>query len=142
MSGLREARQPGSHDENPRADRDHVEHVPHVVDRGVVRALLVAFVEAVELCDDDPGGQGSEEEDPLHGRVDGVRGIRIRAQEELGSDEGHGEAEQIRGEQHAAYEPAPPVHRGGTPPALQDLERPVVHRGRDLIVEQRSLNEG
>ena len=34
--GVRKTRQPRSHDENPRADRDHVEDVQHVVDRGMV----------------------------------------------------------------------------------------------------------
>ena len=91
--GVRKTRQPRSHDENPRADRDHVEDVQHVVDRGMVCALLVTLVEAVELGDDDPCRQGSEEEHPLHRRVDRVGSIRIRAQQELSRDERYGETE-------------------------------------------------
>jgi hypothetical protein len=137
----RKTRQPGSHDENPRADRDHVEDVPHVVDRGVVRALLIALVEAVELGDDDPCRQGSEEEHPLHRRVDRVRSVRVRSQQELGGDKCNPETEQVGGEQHASDEPSPPADRGRGAATLQDLERPVVHRRRDLVVEQCSLNE-
>ena len=68
-----EIRQVQPEDEQARADRDHVEHARELVAGRVVGALLVALVEAVELCDDDPGRKGQYEEDELRTGCDAVR---------------------------------------------------------------------
>jgi len=65
-SQLRELRigEPGrqrAEREQPGSDRDQVEHADHVVDRRRVGPALVAFVEAVQLREDDPRGQRQEE---------------------------------------------------------------------------------
>ena len=61
--------EPGAGVEDPGADGDEVEHADDVVGRRVIRALLVAVVEAVELRGDDPGGEADDEEDEELGDV-------------------------------------------------------------------------
>ena len=69
-SWMRQPRDVRAGEEQPRADRDHVEDAGEVVRCRVVRALLVMVVEPVELRDHDPAGQRGEEDDDLAASVE------------------------------------------------------------------------
>jgi hypothetical protein len=126
-------------EEHPCPERDHVQDADQVVGRRVVGPLLVAVVETVELGEDDPAGKRREEEEVLGLECDSPRGPR--AERKLRSQEGASEPEDVGGQQHPAHEPAAPPDEGGPPPAVDDLERSLVDRGRHLVVQDNALVE-
>ena len=64
----------------PGADGEHVEHAEEVVDRRVVRPLLVARVEPVQAAEHDPQRQRELEDHELGGRLRwSRRGVRENA---------------------------------------------------------------
>ena len=98
--------EPGAGKEDPRADRDEVEDADDVVGRRVVRSLLVAVVEAVELGGDDPAGQADDEEDEELGDI-GVDAVDDARRAAISShDEGREQPDEVRDEERPAYEPA------------------------------------
>ena len=62
---------------------NEVEDADQVVRRRVIRTFLVVPVKAVEVRDNDPDGQGAEEEHALQAAADRV-GDRSAAWEEVG----------------------------------------------------------
>jgi hypothetical protein len=70
----------GGDEEDPDEDRDEVEDADDVIDGGVIGALLVPLVEAVDLREQDESGQRREEEEVL-GRVRHVVDSRPRPEE-------------------------------------------------------------
>src|SRR5256885_11964889 len=69
----------------------------------MMRPFFVAVVETVDLGHDDPGGQGQQEEDAFPLEIDSlVEAVR----QELGDEEGNGEADKVRGHEHPPNQPA------------------------------------
>ena len=109
-SGYVKLGEPGAGEEHPDADRDQVEHADDVVGRRVIRSLLVAVVEAVELRRDDPGGQADEEEDEQLGDI-GMNAVEHVPERDLGDDERGDQPDQVGAEQRPPNEPASAVAR-------------------------------
>ena len=65
MLGFGSTPQPRGDQQHPDADRDEMEHADHVVGGGVVRLLLVAAVETLELGHDRPARKRAEEHEDL-----------------------------------------------------------------------------
>ena len=107
-SGWVNVGEPGAREEHPDADRDQVEHADDVVGRRVIRSLLVAVVEAVELRRDDPGGQADEEEDEQLGDF-GMNAVEHVPERDLGDEERGDQPDEVRAEQRPPYEPASAV---------------------------------
>ena len=118
-------------EEQPAAHRDQVEDPDEVVGGGVVGALLVEVVEAVELRDDHPGRQAQAEDEQLDLRGDGI-GAPGLLEEERRGEEGEREPDEVGQHEHAAHEPASPHAQRARPPALEDLKSSRVHRRGDF----------
>ena len=103
----------GEEDE-PTAHGDEMEDADQVVRARVIRSLFVVSVEAVEVGDDDPGGQCDEEEHALGEVPDRVVNRSVTREEERREREGEPEAGDVGQGERAAHEPAapPPSARG------------------------------
>ncbi len=123
---MREADDLGDRDEPPRPDRHHLEDAEDVVDRRVIRPLLVPVVEPVHPCEEHPERQACDEERDLPAHADDV-------DDRSGRDEGEREKEranepdEIGDEEQASHEPAPPPHRAWEHGDLRD--DPALARG-------------
>ena len=93
--GMGDAGEPGSGKEDPGADGDEVEDADDVVGRRVIRSLLVAVVEAVELGRDHPRRQADHEEDEQLGDV-GVDPVEDVAERDLRDDERSDQPDEVR----------------------------------------------
>jgi hypothetical protein len=113
-----------------------VKDAHEVVDRRVLRPLLVEVVELVQLGDDDPAGKRKEEEQELRRRVDDVARSVAEPEQKLRADEGEREPEEIRGEQHARDEPAAAAAGDGSLLPLDQL--PHALRGRRFRLPRRN----
>jgi hypothetical protein len=128
----RETAEPGAGKEQPRADRDEVEHTGQVVGCRVVRALLVSVVEPVDLRQDNPDGESQSEEQELALEGDSISGATER---ELRGEEGAGETEEIPKKERAPDEPATAFHAPAAAPpggALVPAERDARRRVSDV----------
>jgi hypothetical protein len=92
-------------DEEPRGHRDEVEHADEIVERGVIRALLVPVVEVVELRQENPARQRGGEEKRLARGPEPVSRAAAGAERDLREDERGGETGEVAGEQQAADDP-------------------------------------
>ena len=93
-AGIGHVRDRGEREEEPAPDRDQVEDADEVVGGGVVGALLVEVVQAVELRHDHPGREAQAEDEQLDLRADGV-GAAGRVEDERASDDREREADEV-----------------------------------------------
>ena len=98
-------------EECPGADGDDLEHAEEVVDGGVIAALLVPVVQAVDARDEDPEGQAQEEQGDLVGDDDAVGDGRVRRCERDPEQEGRDQPDHVRRHQQAPHQPAASAQR-------------------------------
>jgi hypothetical protein len=118
-------------EEEPAAHRDQLEDADEVVRSRVVGALLVLVVETVELRHDHPGRQAQAEDEQLDLHTDCI-GAPVLLEDERRCEEGEREADKVGEHQHPADEPATAHPCGSRAPPLEDVQRPLVQRSRDV----------
>ena len=136
---MREARDVRADPEQPRADRDHVEHAREVVRRRVVRPLLVVVVEAVQLRDDHPAGKRGEEDDDLGAHVENAEAV-VAVDDPLGEQPSPRRARSDRPPAASAAR----ASRGPSPPSSGGVSRgsPASARRRPLSSRRESRVPG
>ena len=123
--------QPGAGDEDPGAERDHVQDTPGVVDRRVIRLLLVAVVQAVGAGEQHPDRQRRHKDQRFREKADPIQRDRVVDDEDLADHE--------RGRQTGD------VGRGKRPPdepaalAAAHLLRPLPPRSALWLEEVQSI---
>jgi hypothetical protein len=94
-----------ANEEDPCADRDHLEDAEEVVDRRVIRPFLVPVVQPVQPSENHPQRQARAEQHELPLRDDGVHRCR-RTNNPLRDDERRHEPDDVCEEQQPPHEPA------------------------------------
>ena len=119
-------------EEAPRAERDDLDDADDVVDRRVVRSLLVPVVEAVDPREQHPQRKARHEEGDLPTGRDPIRS-RIRRREVHGDDIRACEADDVGHEKKPPHEPSTPP-TGGRPRATRFINGSIALCDGDRIL--------
>ena len=112
-------------EEEPGADREHVEDAEELVDARVIGSLLIARVEVVDATQNDPEWQGQSKEHDLRVGADAVvLGVDVRREENLGKREGEQDAGRVCNGERTAHEPSSATDAAAS--RLDQLARAVV----------------
>ena len=109
--------------EEPRANRDHVEHGRGLIDSGVSRAPVVLAVQPIEPRDQYPSRQREQEEERLRSEVEAPGKPPVEG--ELGGEEGDEKCRHVGAEQKAPHHPSATVDTRREASPLENLERPL-----------------
>ena len=106
-----------------------MQHAGELVDRRVLRALLVLVVEPGELPDQHPDRQRGQEDQRLE------RAVELRAvvaEDRQRDEERRRQARDVGQHERSPHQPATPRGSPAVPPLLEDLERARIERSDEL----------